>query len=223
MNDRRKELAANLADVESRLAVACAAAGRQRSELTLIAVTKTWPISDMRHLISLGLHEFGESREQEGRTKWGELAPADLTWHFVGRIQRNKAHRIGEWADVVHSIDRPDLIAPLTRSGRRPAALIQVSLDGDMARGGVLPTGVLALASSIVESGMPLQGVMAVAPLGMEPARAFEQLQQVSHSLVSEHPGATWISAGMSADLEAAIAAGATHLRLGTSILGSRY
>jgi pyridoxal phosphate enzyme (YggS family) len=220
---RRQELSENLADVEARIAAACSAAGRPREEVTLVAVTKTWPASDVQHLLALGLHEFGESREQEGRAKWGDLAGAPITWHFIGRIQRNKAARIGEWADVVHSVDRAELLEPLARAGRHPAVLIQVSLDGDLARGGVDPEGVPALADAVRASGLPLRGVMGVAPLGADPRPGFERLVEIRDRLLADHPDARWVSAGMSGDVEAAIAAGATHVRLGTSILGSRY
>lgn len=232
---RRAELAANLAAAQERISLACAAAGRDRSEVELIVVTKTWPVSDLAHLAALGVRHFGESREQEAHAKWDHMMegchsdgmeptfePA-ITWHFIGRIQRNKAGRIGEWADVIHSIDRAEILEPLTRAGRSLQGLIQVSLDEDLERGGVLSGGVEPLADAVVASGIRLRGVMAVAPLGQPPAPHFRRLREIRDRLVRSHPDATWISAGMSGDLEEAIAEGATHVRLGTSILGSRY
>lgn len=226
MSRRQVELAANLADVEARIEAACVVAGRERDEITLIAITKTWPAQDVARLIDLGLRHFGESREQEGHAKWADVRDlhplADqTTWHFVGRIQRNKAARISEWADVIHSVDRSALIAPLSRT--HPAVLIQVALDSSLDRGGIEPEQVPVLAEQVLAAGLTLRGVMAVAPLHADPRPGFDLLVRIRDELVRTHPSATWVSAGMSGDLEAAIAAGATHVRLGTSILGSRY
>ena len=228
MSERRQELERNLAEAQQRIAQACIAAGRARNEVQLVAVTKTWPAEDVVRLCDLGVRHFGESREQEGHAKWGDVqGPRELeepiVWHFVGRLQSNKAARIGEWADVIHSVDRESVLGPLTRAGRHLEALIQVSLDGDPTRGGVRVDQLVGLAEAIVASGLVLRGVMGVAPLGVDPRPAFELLRAASESLQVEHPDARWISAGMSGDLEEAIACGATHVRLGTSILGSRY
>lgn len=228
---RRAELAAGLATAQERIATACAAAGRSPEEITLITVTKTWPAADIAHLIALGMREFGESKEQEGHLKHSDLAELlsvtqpPVRWHFIGQLQRNKAAKVGQWADVVHSLDRPELLEPLVRSGRRIEGLIQVRLEEDPAqgRGGIGPSQVEALADAVVSAGVLLRGVMGVAPLGRPAGPAFARLREARDRLLRQHPEARWISAGMSGDLEEAIAEGATHVRLGTSILGSRY
>ena len=147
--------------------------------------------------------------------------------HFIGQLQSRKSGSVARYADTVHSLDRPKLVATLDRgaaaAGRRLQALVQVSLDDDPGRGGVLPGDVRRLADEVAEAPhLDLRGVMAVAPLGADPGQAFAALREVAAGVRSDHPEATWISAGMSADLEAAVANGATHLRVGTAILGSR-
>lgn len=227
---RYDELAANLAAVRRRVAAACAAAGRDPAELTTVVVTKTFPVSDVRALAALGVRDVGENRDQEARAKVAACArgpEAGLRWHFVGRLQTNKAGSVAGYADVVHSIDRGRLVAALSRAagacGRTIDALVQVSLDGDVSRGGVLPDELAGLADAVAGAdGLRLRGVMAVAPLGEDPRRAFERLAGLAARLVSQHPQATWVSAGMSGDLEAAVACGATHLRVGGAVLGSR-
>jgi pyridoxal phosphate enzyme (YggS family) len=224
---RRAELAAGLAAVEQRIEAACRSAGRARSDVTLIVVTKTFPASDVRLLSGLGVREVGESRDQEAAPKAEACAGLDLTWHFVGRLQSNKARSVASYADVVHSVDRPSLVTALA-SGAAQAArtvdvLVQVSLDADPARGGVPAGDLPELADAIEDAeGLVLRGVMAVAPLGADPAGAFGRLAELAATVRAVHPGATWVSAGMSGDLEAAVGAGATHLRVGSAVLGSR-
>jgi pyridoxal phosphate enzyme (YggS family) len=223
--DRAAELARALSRLERRLAAACAAAGRDRAELVLVAVTKTRPASDVRLLRELGLADMGENRDQEARAKAAEVT--GVRWHFVGAVQTNKARSVASYADVVHSLDRPQLVAALSagaeRAQRRLEVLIQVSLDGDPARGGALPGDVLPLAAAAAAApGLRLAGVMAVAPLGGDPAAAFAELAAVRAQLLEEHPDATAMSAGMSGDLEQAVAHGATHVRVGTALLGAR-
>lgn len=216
---RGQEIAANLVAAQERIARACEAAGRDAADITLIAVTKTWPASDIRILADLGITHIGESKEQEGHSKFQEVSDLPVTWHFIGQIQRNKAKRIAQWATIIHSVDRAELVPLL---GTRQA-LIQVNLDpAASGRGGVEPDRVIELARAITSSPLALKGVMAVAPLGQEPDRCFAQLREVRDQIVAQFPGADWISAGMSGDLESAIAHGATHVRLGSSILGSR-
>ena len=224
---RREELAQRLADVRRRMAKACAAAGRDVSELTLIAVTKTRPASDVRLLHELGLADVGENRDSEAAPKAAQCADLDLTWHFVGQLQTNKAASVVRYASVVHSVDRPRLIGALGRAargaGRVVECLVEVSLDGDPARGGAVADDVPALAEALAaEEGLILGGVMAVAPLSMAPADAFTRLLASAAVVRAIRPGATVISAGMSGDLEAAVGAGATHLRIGTALLGDR-
>lgn len=228
---RRAELAANLADVRARIGAACAAAGRDSAELTLIAVTKTRPASDVRLLVGLGVTDVGENRDQEAGPKAADCADLSLTWHFIGQLQTNKAARVAAYADVVHSVDRPRLVRSLGAAavssgrfeGRDLACLVQVNIDGDPERGGALAADVPALSELIEETaGLRLGGVMAVAPLGMEPARAFDTLGKCADSVRSVRPDASVVSAGMSGDLEAAVSSGATHLRIGTALLGAR-
>jgi pyridoxal phosphate enzyme (YggS family) len=225
--DRRAELAGGLAAVERRIDAACAAAGRARPEVTLVVVTKTFPASDVRLLAGLGAHDVGESRDQEAAPKAEACADLDLAWHFVGRLQSNKARSVASYADVVHSVDRPSLVGALAagadHAARTLGVLVQVSLDGDPARGGVLVDDLPRLADAVAAApGLVLHGVMAVAPFGADPAPAFERLAELAAVVRSAHPAATWISAGMSGDLEAAVGAGATHLRVGSAVLGSR-
>ena len=224
---RREELALRLADVRGRMAKACEAAGRDVGELTLIAVTKTRPASDVRLLSELGVADVGENRDAEAAPKAAECAGLNLTWHFVGQLQTNKAASVVRYASVVHSVDRPRLVRALGRAargaGRVVECLVEVSLDGDPARGGAAAGDVPALAEALAaEEGLVLGGVMALAPLSMEPADAFARLLASAAAVRAVRAGATVISAGMSGDLEAAVEAGATHLRIGTALLGDR-
>jgi PLP dependent protein len=233
--DRRAELAAGLAHVRARIADACAAAGRDRAEVTMIAVTKTYPASDVVALADLGVTDVGENRDQEAAGKAHEVAAAGVTprWHFIGRLQRNKARSVVRYADVVQSVDSVRLARALDaaatgRDGPLPA-LVQVSIDGDPARGGALPdsadpdAGLGPVAEAVATApGLRLAGLMAVAPLGWEPERAFARLAEVYESFRSVHPGAVALSAGMSGDLEIAIRYGATHVRVGSALLGMR-
>jgi pyridoxal phosphate enzyme (YggS family) len=224
---RQEELADRLADVRRRISKACAAAGRDTSEITLIAVTKTRPASDVRLLSELGLSDVGENRDAEAAPKAALCADLDLTWHFIGQLQTNKCASVVRYASVVHSVDRPRLIRALGQAARRADrvidCLIEVSLDGDAARGGAAASEVPALADALeAEAGLVLSGVMAVAPLGMAPADAFTRLLDSAAAVRAVRPSARVISAGMSGDLEAAVEAGATYLRIGTALLGDR-
>ena len=227
---RRAEIAANLDRVEDRIAAACRAAGRDRAEITLVAVTKTFPADDVGHLAALGVREVGENRAADAAQKVAACRDAgltDLTWHFVGQVQTNKAALVAGCCDVVHSVDRARLVTALDKgaaaAGRRLRALVQVDLAGTDGRGGAAPTDVPAIAAAVAEAEhLELAGVMAVAPLDEDPGEAFGRLAEVAEALRREHPGAVVVSAGMSGDLEAAVACGATHLRVGTALLGSR-
>ncbi|MYX98651.1 YggS family pyridoxal phosphate-dependent enzyme [Streptomyces sp. SID486] len=235
MTDRKTELAANLAKVEERITAACAAAGRERDEVTLIVVTKTYPASDVRILSDLGVRHVAENRDQDAAPKAAACADLPLTWHFVGQLQTNKVRSVVGYVDVVQSVDRSRLVAALSkeavRAERELGCLVQVALDagasGRGERGGVAPGGIEELAGLIAGSpGLRLDGLMTVAPLtgeyaGREQA-AFERLMDLSTDLRRAHPAATMVSAGMSADLEQAVAAGATHVRVGTAVLGVR-
>jgi pyridoxal phosphate enzyme (YggS family) len=227
---RRAELAANLADFRSRVAAACIASGREPASVTLIAVTKTFPASDVRLLAELGVADIGENRDQEARSKHAECADLGLRWHFVGGLQRNKSRSVVSYADVIHSVDRARLVEALSaaagEAGRAVTALIQVSLDpaGEEAgRSGADVSEVPALADRIAAApGLSLGGVMAVAPLGGDPDAAFGRLAAVAAALRASHPAATVVSAGMSGDFDVALRHGATHLRVGTALLGRR-
>lgn len=232
MSPRRDEIAEGLDRTRARIRAAAEAAGRSADDLTLIVVTKFHPVSDLVTLIELGVTDIGESRDQEAATKLAELREATSeqpTVHFVGQLQRNKAASVASYADVVHSVDRERLAAALekgaVRAGRRLEVLLQVDLDErpDPHRGGLTPHEVSGLADRLhAYPSLMLRGVMAVAPLGADPDPAFARLREVAERVRRAHPEATIISAGMSDDLEAAISNGATHLRVGTAILGSR-
>lgn len=223
---RTRLLADNLAATRDRIRRAATASGRDPESVTLIVVTKTYPADDVRRLVDLGVREFGENRVQEAAAKSDAGAFAGTRLHLIGQLQTNKAAQAIRYADAIHTLDRAKLVAPLARASaatdRHPAILIQVSLDGDPARGGAPVADVPALVESALAAGLALRGVMAVPPLGTDPARAFADLARIRERVLKQAPAATMMSAGMSADLEAAVAAGATHLRVGSAILGSR-
>lgn len=231
---RLEQLRGRLDAVRRRIDSAVAAAGRQDWPPRLIVVTKFHPAEDVRRLAALGITDVGENRDQEAAEKAAALGALQLRWHFIGQLQSNKAKSVVKYAHAVHSVDRPQLAAALAkamaaeqeRTGRAPLdCFIQVSLDDDAGghRGGALPADVPALADQLAAAeGLRLAGVMAVAPFGADPVPAFEKLAGLSARLAAVHPGATGISAGMSQDLEQAVRFGATHLRVGSDILGAR-
>lgn len=239
--DRREELAARLSAVRERIDAACAVEGRRPEDLILVAVTKFFPATDVELLAGMGVRDIGESRDQEAGDKVSELADAireGLRVHFVGQLQTNKARRVARYADVVQSVDRARLVRGLD-TGREAAleegevtepldVLLQVDLgEGEQAgRGGAAPADLAALAEAVADAGhLRLRGVMAIAPRDLtddDTRRAFDRLATLGEQLRHTHPDAAWVSAGMSGDLEAAVAAGATHLRVGSAILGSR-
>lgn len=244
--ERGAVLAANLARVRARIADACAAAGRDSGAVTLIAVTKTYPAVDVLRLAALGVRDFGENRDQEAAPKAAEVAArgAPVRWHFVGRLQRNKCPSVVRYADLVHSVDSVRLAKALgtavtTHRDRPLDVLVQVSLDGDPSRGGAVPGRAGGPAAPGAEldaerslrrvvdavagaAGLRLRGVMAVAPQSWSPEAAFARLAEVAATLRADHPDATVVSAGMSGDLDAAVAHGATHVRVGAALLGDR-
>ncbi|MFI5682601.1 YggS family pyridoxal phosphate-dependent enzyme [Streptomyces sp. NPDC051636] len=235
MTDRKGELSTNLAKVEERITAACVAVGRKREEVTLIVVTKTHPASDVRILSELGVRHVAENRDQDAAPKAAACSDLPLSWHFVGQLQTNKVRSVVGYADFVQSVDRAKLVTTLSkeavRAGREVGCLIQVALDaGESARGergGVAPGGIEELADLVAGApGLRLDGLMTVAPLTGEYAgrqrAAFERLMDLSTDLRRAHPAANMVSAGMSADLEDAVAAGATHVRIGTAVLGVR-
>jgi pyridoxal phosphate enzyme (YggS family) len=237
LDDRRDVLSRSLAEVRARIDAAARSAGRDPGEVSLLAVTKTWPASDVAHLVDLGLAEFGENKEQEGAAKAAELAGlrpgAAVRWRIVGRLQRNKARHLARWAHAVDSVDSERLADALDRAvahaldaGERSgplSVLVQVSLDDAPGRGGAPVPDVPALADRVAQSEhLSLDGVMTVAPQHADPAEAFATFAEVAERVRAAHPGAATLSAGMSGDLEAAIEHGSTCVRVGTALLGAR-
>lgn len=222
------DLAARLAAVDARIADAARAAGRDPAELTRIVVTKFHPADLVRRLHALGIRDVGENRQQELSAKSVEVGGLEgLRWHFIGQAQTNKARAIRAAASAVHSVDRTRLADALDAAGEdateRLDVLLQINLTDDPARGGTAPDGILALAAHVAGCRtLRLRGVMAVAPLDEAPARAFERLAGYAEQVRDVVPGASWISAGMTADFAEAIACGATHLRIGSAITGPR-
>jgi hypothetical protein len=230
---RRAELVTALGALRSRIADACDAVGRDQREVTLIAVTKNFPASDVATLATIGVLDIGENKNQEARAKIKELAgpqigSGPIRWHMVGRLQSNKARSVVAYASAVHTVDRPKIVRALAEaaSGGRDTVLdvfIQVSLDGDPDRGGAVIEQVPALAAEVAaHDELRLRGVMAVPPIDSDPRIEFARLEGVSRALRERYPAADAISAGMSDDLEAAIEFGSTHLRVGTALLGRR-
>ncbi|MFE6055537.1 YggS family pyridoxal phosphate-dependent enzyme [Kitasatospora sp. NPDC056446] len=233
---RYEELGTNLEVVERRIAAACAAAGRARDEVTLIVVTKTYPAEDTALLAGLGVTDVAENRDQDAAPKAEQCRNLPLDWHFVGQLQTNKVRSVVSYADHVHSVDRLRLVESLSAAvlkSERPelGCLVQVALDKEHGEGahraGVAPEDVAQLVDAIADTpGLRLDGVMTVAPLAGplagDPARAFDRLTEIATAVRTAHPAATMVSAGMSGDLEQAIAAGATHVRVGTAVLGVR-
>ena len=209
---RREELAANLASVQERIT---------RSDVTLIVVTKTYPVSDVQILKELGVENFGENRTEEGAVK---AAAVPASWHFQGGIQSRKLKDIVQWADVIHSLDSTEHALKLGQRAVRPMKVfLQLSLDGDPERGGVVESELAALAEVVVAApNLTLAGLMCVPPVSAIPAEAFSQIYSVHQRFLRDFPNAQSLSTGMSGDFEVAIDHGATHIRVGSSILGSR-
>jgi PLP dependent protein len=232
---RRAQLAASLDEVRGRIARACQTAGRDPGEVTLVAVTKTYPASDVLLLAGLGVTDVGENKDQEANPKAASVRDAGgaVRWHYVGQLQRNKAKSVVTYADVVQSVDSQRLTSALDRAAEHRESpldvFVQVSIDGDPDRGGAVADATEAdrdlwrVAEAVAAADrLRLGGLMAVAPVDWEPERAFAALAALAQRLTAEHPAATAISAGMSGDLEAAVTYGATHVRVGTSLLGMR-
>jgi pyridoxal phosphate enzyme (YggS family) len=227
---RREEVAAGLAAVRRRIAAACEQAGRDPDEVTLTVVTKFFPASDVRILADLGVTDVGENRHQEAVEKAAECTDLPLSWHFIGGLQSNKAAAVAGYAQVVESVDRAKLVGGLARGAAGRAepldCLLQVTLDPPgrgQGRSGAEVSDLPDLAERVAaQPGLRLRGLMAVAPLDDDPEEAFARLARIAADFRRDHPDATWLSAGMSGDLEAAIRHGATHVRVGSAVLGSR-
>ena len=227
--ERREELRANLDRVQGRIDAACRQAGRSPAEVTLTVVTKFFPASDVRLLAGLGVRHVGENRHQDAQAKSAACADLDLTWHFIGALQSNKAAAVPAYAAVVESVDRAKLLPALSRGAheadRRLDVLVQVSLEDVAAAGraGAREGDVPGLVDEVAATpGLRLRGLMAVAPLGQDPQPHFAKLAALAAQVRDLHPEATWLSAGMSGDLEAAVESGATHVRIGSAVLGAR-
>ena len=229
MSNRLSEIQSNLEIIQTRIKNACSAAGRDISEITLIAVTKTYPASDVDLLKQLGIENVGENRDQEASAKKLEVK-SEFKWHFIGQLQSNKAKSVVNYADLIHSVDRWSLAKEIQKSAQGidkvQQVLIQVDLDQsgpDPTRGGIWPAELKELAQLINQaSHLELMGLMSVAPLGEKPELAFARLKEIRVDFLKENPGAQILSAGMSDDLESAILHGATHLRIGSALLGER-
>jgi pyridoxal phosphate enzyme (YggS family) len=222
---RKDQILSNLESVKEKISAAAQAAGRAPNEITLIAVTKTFPVSDLEILYELGVRNFGENRDQEAAPKVGVL-PADITWHFQGGIQSNKLKSISNWASVIHSVDKFKYAQMISQFsvGKTKEIFIQVSLDTlPQSREGVDPADLMQLAEQIMSlPNLEVKGLMAVAPLDQPTEQAFVRLQQIQQKFIQLYPAASSLSSGMSGDYELAISLGATHVRIGSSILGNR-
>ena len=222
---RKDQILSNLESVKEKISAAAQAAGRSPSEITLIAVTKTFPVSDLEILYELGVRNFGENRDQEAAPKVSAL-PADITWHFQGGIQSNKLKSISNWASVIHSVDKFKYAQMISQFsvGKTKEIFIQVSLDTlPQSREGVDPADLMQLAEQIMSlPNLEVKGLMAVAPLDQPTEQAFVRLQQIQQKFIKLYPAASSLSSGMSGDYELAISLGATHVRIGSSILGNR-
>jgi len=225
MSDRKVELSRSLADVQGRILEATSRASRKSEEVTLVAVTKTYPASDVEILHQLGVTNFGENRSAEGLEK---SAFVSAHWHFQGQIQSNKISAISSWAQTVHSLDDLSHVAKFDRAvgeipGKRLNIFIQISLDGDTSRAGVRGDDLLSLGQAISSTkNLDLVGLMVVPPVEAEPEKAFSEVAELAERFRQEFPMAQSLSAGMSGDYEIAIAYGATHIRVGSQILGPR-
>ena len=229
MSDRLAGIKDNLEKLQLRIDKACQEAKRSSTEITLIAVTKTYPADDVDLLKQLGIDDVGENKDQEASLKRVKVQ-ADFNWHFIGQLQSNKAKSVVSYAHLIHSVDRPSLAKEIQKSAqgveKKQAVLIQLDLDQsgpDPTRGGLWPTELMALAQQITDSShLELKGLMSVAPLEENPEDAFARLAVIRADFLKVYPQASILSAGMSDDLEAAILHGATHLRIGSALLGER-
>jgi pyridoxal phosphate enzyme (YggS family) len=213
-----------------RMAAAATASSRDLDEVTLVVVTKNHPEQLVLDLLDLGARDFGENRDQDASPKAkiiSDKTDQRFDWHFIGQLQTNKVKSVLEYASFLHSLDRPSLLDELQkRTGERENPLkvfVQVNLTDDEARGGVSPADLDGFAERVLESpGLELVGLMGVGGLEVAPEAEFERLASLSQQIQRLAPAATGLSMGMSGDFEAAIAYGATHLRIGTAITGNR-
>jgi hypothetical protein len=209
--------------VRAGVADAASAAGRDPAGITLIVVTKFHPASLVRELFARGVRNVGENRHQDAAPKVQSLGDLDLTWHFIGQLQSKKARAVVAYSRVIHSIDRSSLVDALDRAQTAVDVFLQLNLTDDPARGGARRAELLPLVDRVLACDyLRLRGLMAVAPLGVDPRAAFAEVRRASETVQQQAPDATALSMGMSADYAAAVLEGATHLRIGTAITGNR-
>lgn len=234
MSRLRDTLQANLGGVHERITVAARGAHREGGEITLVAVSKTFPAEAVLAAADCGQRDFGENYVQEAVGKierLRQLAPQHrLTWHFIGPIQSNKTRDIARHFDWVQSVERLKVAQRLAE--QRPAGLpplnvlLQVNISGEDTKSGVAPADVPALAGDVAAlPGLTLRGLMAIPEPAADPAAQgvpLRQMRALYDALRADHPGCDTLSMGMSADLEAAVAAGSTMVRIGTAIFGER-
>ncbi len=217
------EASQRLADVRARIARAARIAGREADAVTLIAISKTHDADAIRPLIRAGQRVFGENRVQEAEGKWPALREAapDVALHLVGQLQSNKAEDAVALFDAIHSVDRASLVHALARAmdkaGRRPACFLQVNIGDEEQKGGCAVAALPELLAEARAADLPVQGLMCVPPLDLEPAPYFALLA----SIARDH-GLGGLSMGMSGDFETAVTIGATHVRVGTALFGVR-
>jgi PLP dependent protein len=217
------EAETRLNDVQSAMAKASKLAGRASDATTLIAISKTKSADEIIPLIAAGQRDFGENRVQEAQAKWPALRTAhpDLRLHLVGQLQSNKADEAVALFDVIHSVDRPSLVAALAKAqgkaGRRPACFIQVNIGDEDQKGGGAVADLPDLLATARAAALDIIGLMAVPPADIEAAPFFAFLAK----LARDH-GLPQLSMGMSGDFETAIMLGATYVRVGTALFGAR-
>jgi PLP dependent protein len=226
-------LGQRLAEVESRISIAAASAGRDLSEIELIVVSKNHPAQLVVELLNLGVRAFGENRDQEAKPKASQVAELvaskdfDYKWHFIGQLQSNKVRSALSYSSVIHSVDRQSLLDAIIKAVAERSdpldVFIQLNLTDDPGRGGIEPKHLEPFAEQVLAiKNLNLLGVMGVASLERAPEVDFETILKASEALTRIAPTAKFISAGMSEDFEAAISFGATHLRVGSAITGKR-
>jgi PLP dependent protein len=217
------DAAARLHTVTDRIVRAARVAGRAPEDVTLIAVSKTHDVDAIRPLISAGQRVFGENRVQEAQAKWPTLREEmpEIELHLVGQLQSNKAADAVALFDTIHSVDRSSLVTALAKAmdaaDRRPNCFVQVNIGDEPQKGGCATTALPALLIDARAADLPVAGLMAVPPADVEPAPYFALLAK----LARDH-GLPSLSMGMSGDLETAVTIGATHVRVGTALFGSR-
>lgn len=205
--------------IRQRIADAARTAGRDPQSIRLVAVSKTVPAERVREALAAGVVDLGENRAQELLAKAPVLAGAGLPvrWHFIGRLQRNKVRALAPYVTLWQSVDRAELAVEIARLSPGAAVLVQVNIDREVSKGGCDPDEVAALVARCRDTGLDVRGLMAVPALGGDPGAAFRRVRGLVDDL-----GLPECSIGMSGDLEAAVAAGSTMVRIGRALFGER-